>query len=38
MELWQGLMLGLIAVAVIIFVDMRRTKSYSDYLKRKRGK
>jgi hypothetical protein len=28
----------LIVVAVIIFPDMRRTKSHSDYLKRKRGK
>ena len=38
MELWQGLILGLIVVAVMIFADRRRNKAYSDYLKRKRGK
>ena len=36
MTLLQGLLLGLIVVALIYLADRRRNRYYKDYLKRKR--
>lgn len=37
MEIWHGIIFGIIVIAVVFFADSRRNKSYKDYLNRKRG-